>query len=223
MERAGSIGGAGMLAQPWGGMQQGGGGDGDGMHDAHDLDLALLHAAPLVWRQEKMIIPLIDMPGLALDFKAEVKALKDILNRTSRELRVRFDVARADSLGEVLASKPVALHLVCHADYLAQPQSSSSFFLGLENEKGELDVLQLVRLKLLLRTSVVRSTKLVFISACHSEPAAEAFVEAGVPHVVGVRSHVKVLDDAAALFARHFYHSLVEGHTVRESFEHGTA
>ena len=115
----------------------------------------------------------------------------------------------------------------------------------------------------LLASSVVRSTRLVFISACHSEPAAAAFVDAGVPHVVAVRSGVKVcdlppspafsrllplspafsrllppsptfyvvaarsgvkvLDDAAALFARHFYFALVEGHTVRQSFDHGTA
>ena len=51
----------------------------------------------------------------------------------------------------------------------------------------------------------------------------QAFVAAGVPHVVAVRSGVKVLDDAAALFARHFYFALVEGHTVRQSFNHGTA
>ena len=33
----------------------------------------------------------------------------------------------------------------------------------------------------------------------------------------------QVLDDAAALFARHFYFALVEGNTIRESFNHGTA
>ena len=102
-------------------------------------------------------------------------------------------------------------------------QEENSFFLGLEDSEGALDQLSLQRLKALLASSVVRSTRLVFISACHSEPAAKAFVDAGVPHVVAVRSGVKVLDDAAALFARHFYFALVEGHSVRQSFDHGTA
>ena len=70
---------------------------------------------------------------------------------------------------------------------------------------------------------VVRWTKLVFIAACHSEYAADVFVDAGVPHVVAVVRGEKVLDDAAALFARHFYYALVEGHTVRQSFDHGKA
>ena len=80
------------------------------------LDLALLHAAPLVWKHENHRAPL-DHQSLSLDFKSEVKALWDILGRTEKQVRVRFDVASSSTLGEVLAIKPVALHLVCHADY----------------------------------------------------------------------------------------------------------
>jgi len=191
------------------------------------LELALLHAAPLVWKHENKLAPL-DHQSLSLDFKSEVKAFFYVPGPTEKQVRVRFDVASSAALGEVLAVKPVALHLVCHADYdpfkMQSGQSeSASFFLGLEDAEGALDQLSLQRLKALLASSIVRSTRLVFISACHSEPAAEAFVAAGVPHVVAVRSGVKVLDDAAALFARHFYFALVEGHTVRQSFNHGTA
>ena len=195
--------------------------------DASALDLALLHASPLVWMQGGRAMPL-DNPGNVIDFKSEVKALWEMLGRTEKQVSVRFDVASSSALGEVLATKPVALHLVCHGDFdpnklrqgLAEEQA---FFLGLEDAEGALDLLSLQRLKALLTSSVVRSTRLVFISACYSQLAAEAFVEAGVPHVVAVRRSVKVLDDAAALFARHFYFALVEGHTVRESFEHGAA
>ena len=80
------------------------------------LELALLHAAPLVWKHENKLAPL-DHQSLSLDFKSEVKALWDILGRTEKQVRVRFDVASSSTLGEVLAIKPVALHLVCHADY----------------------------------------------------------------------------------------------------------
>ena len=81
----------------------------------------------------------------------------------------------------------MALHLVCHADYdpykrAAGVSEEDAFFLGLEDAEGALDQLSLQRLNALLGSSLVRSTRLVFISACHSQPAAEAFVAAGVPH-----------------------------------------
>ena len=38
-----------------------------------------------------------------------------------------------------------------------------------------------------------------------------------------MRTAAKVLDDAAALFARHLYFALVEGHTVRQAFDYATA
>ena len=191
------------------------------------LQLALLHAAPLVWRHEGRLAPL-DHQSLSLDFKAEVRAMWDMLGRTKKQVSVRFDVASSAFLGEALAMRPAALHLVCHADYdprkrLSGASEEDSFFVGLEDAEGALDPLSLHRLRALLVPALVRSTRLVFVSACHSQPAAEAFVDAGVPHVIAVRTRLKVLDDAAALFARHLYLALVEGHTVRQAFDYATA
>ncbi|KAL1515200.1 hypothetical protein AB1Y20_004261 [Prymnesium parvum] len=201
------------------------------------LDLALLHAAPLVWRQDGRLAPL-DHQSLALDFKTEVKALLDLLRRAQKQISFRFGAASSATLHEVLALKPTVLHLVCHADFTAQGlkgvgvasngevnaslSDRSSFFLGLEDSEGALDQLSLGRLeRLLAPTGLVRSTRLVCVSACHSQPAAELFAEAGVPHVICVKFAFKVLDDAAALFARHVYLALVLGQTVREAFEMG--
>jgi len=61
--------------------------------------------------------------------------------------------------------------------------------------------------------------KLVFVCACHSQPAANAFVRAGVPHVVAVRSTGQVLDQVAICFTRHFYLSLFSGQSVARAFE----
>lgn len=80
---------------------------------------------------------------------------------------------------------------VCHGDL----DEGGAFFLGFEDAEGSLDTLSLSRLhKLLAPADLVRSTRLVFVSACHSQPAAEVFAACGVPHVVGVRSDAKVLD-----------------------------
>jgi hypothetical protein len=44
-----------------------------GGHYGDALEFALLHAAPLVWRKKKMVMPL-DHQALSLDFKGEVRA-----------------------------------------------------------------------------------------------------------------------------------------------------
>lgn len=57
------------------------------------------------------------------------------------------------------------------------------------------------------------------MSACHSEAAGQAFVDAGVPHVVAVKLHDKISDRASHTFTELFYSQLVNGHTVQEAFD----
>ncbi|KAE8892258.1 hypothetical protein PF005_g20850 [Phytophthora fragariae] len=63
--------------------------------------------------------------------------------------------------------------------------------------------------------------QLVFVSACHSESVAQAFVSVGVPHVVVVSKEEKVLDRKAVEFAKAFYTALFAGHSVAKSFHIG--
>lgn len=63
--------------------------------------------------------------------------------------------------------------------------------------------------------------KLVFVSACHSESVAEAFVSVGVPHVVVVSKEDKMLDKKAMEFSKAFYTALFAGHSVAKAFEIG--
>ena len=44
----------------------------------------------------------------------------------------------------------------------------------------------------------------VFVSACHSESAGLAFVAAGVPHVIAVKTDAAVCDKASQIFMNHF-------------------
>jgi hypothetical protein len=61
----------------------------------------------------------------------------------------------------------------------------------------------------------------VFVSACHSRRAGEAFVNAGVKSVVCVTVEAQLLDAAAMAFTRAFYLALAVGHTVSQSFDIG--
>jgi hypothetical protein len=64
-----------------------------------------------------------------------------------------------------------------------------------------------------------RGVQLAFVSACQSEDAGNAFVAAGVPHVVAVRWDAQVTDVASHRFATQFYLSLATGATVQQAFD----
>jgi len=59
----------------------------------------------------------------------------------------------------------------------------------------------------------------VFASACHSEHVGEAFIEAGIQHVVAVNTKFEVTDEAASVFTKHFYNTLLNGRTIQKAFK----
>lgn len=65
----------------------------------------------------------------------------------------------------------------------------------------------------------VNNVQLLFVSACHSKNTGEAFVESGVPHVIAVKTTTAIADIAASKFSKMFYRMLLDGNTVRYSFE----
>jgi hypothetical protein len=59
----------------------------------------------------------------------------------------------------------------------------------------------------------------VFASACHSEAVGQAFIEAGIQHVVAVNTKFEVTDEAASMFTEHFYNSILNGKTIAKAFK----
>jgi hypothetical protein len=59
----------------------------------------------------------------------------------------------------------------------------------------------------------------IFVSACYSENIGQVFLDAGFPCVICVHSSCEILDDAAMLFASRFYHGIMLGRTIGDSFE----
>jgi len=61
--------------------------------------------------------------------------------------------------------------------------------------------------------------ELVFVNACHSEEVGRVFLEAGVRSVVAIQSELKIEDKAAQSFSECMYKELLNGETVKKSFE----
>jgi hypothetical protein len=60
----------------------------------------------------------------------------------------------------------------------------------------------------------------VFVSACHSRSIGDAFVNAGVRHLICCTNEAKLKDSAAIEFTCAFYRALAHGKTIKFAFKH---
>ena len=102
-----------------------------------------------------------------------------------RDVNVHFDFATTDSLRTVLSFGCRALHFSGHGI----PKG-----LCFEDGRLGLHVVKVHQLKDLLGAGGLQ-LQFVFVSACYSMEIGEAFVKAGVPHVVCVKVDTKVSKD----------------------------
>ena len=172
--------------------------------------LAYLYASPLVHRQFGEKVP-IDV----LDTSAERDILRAALLESNRAIALRDEVATSDNLRMLVTLGCRALHYSGHG----MPRC-----LAFENGRGEMHPLEVSMMKKLFSAGGgAEGVRFVFVSACHSESAGAAFVEAGVPHVVAVRKDARVSDESSKIFAKNFYLALLRSRTVRQAFDIGQA
>ena len=170
--------------------------------------LCVLFSMPLAVRDNTGSIRAID----SLNFDDERRAIWNLLKEVRRNLGVKFDYATPNKLRDMVTMGCRALHFSGHGF----PQ-----FLCFEDGYGGLRVMEEGMLRSLCSSSTNHQLDFVFVSACFSKNVGQAFVDAGVPHVVCVNIDSALLDLEARTFTRSFYLSLFVGQTVREAYEIG--
>jgi len=181
------------------------------------FSVCALFSAPLAYQvQQSGSVNGID----ALDFDAERERIKQGFDaaRFYRDgVRVRFDVATIERLRTyVIQAKCDILHIAGHG----HPK-----YLTFEDGRGGLQLLTPQGISKLMAATKsadnARLPKLAFVCACHSRLAADAFVQAGVHHVVAVALDAPLLDAAALEFTQAFYLAIAAGNSVASAFEIG--
>ncbi|CAM9612898.1 unnamed protein product, partial [Phaeothamnion confervicola] len=174
--------------------------------------LTVLFAAPLAYQDANMQL----RPIVQLDHDLEREMLWSTLRESGRDVGVVYDFATARRLRTAVTLGCRALHYSGHGH-----QS----YLAFETNVGGLHPMRLDQLRDLCAAGSGDQTfprlEFVFVSACYSRLAAEAFADAGVPHVVCVKLDAQLMDVAARSFTSAFYLALAVGHTVRDAFDIG--
>ena len=148
-----------------------------------------------------------------LDFDKERQLICDSMREAKRALRLRFEHATTDRLRTLVTlGCCVGLHYSGHGD---------AAYLSMEDGRGAAHFVGVEKLRKLLQAGGDTQLQFVFVSACFSEAAAQAFVEAGVPHVVAVRRTTRVSDLAAHAFTRAFYLALAVGSSIQAAYDIG--
>ena len=190
-------------------------------HAAAPPLLALLQAAPLVFNNGESLQP-IDL----LDLKKERDAVLAALRRAGRRVQVACDYCTTTTLRSLLTDGMRLLHYSGHGFSYVDRSGLPGARLAFENGEGGTHALEVDKLTALVAAGAPEGRPpldLVFVSACHCEGGGDAFVAAGVPHVVCVKREESLQDKAACVFAEAFYQALfsTKGRTVLDAFEIG--
>jgi hypothetical protein len=162
-------------------------------------------------------------PVDALDWETERKLLCRSLREAGGAVTLRFSHATTDSLRTALTKGCRVLHYSGHAE---------ETYLSFEDGAGGLHCLENERLRELFAAGsggadtaagcgLGQKPRLVFVSACRSSKAGEAFLDAGAQHVVCVETASAIEDRAAQAFTRAFYCALARGYAVDDAFDIG--
>ena len=109
--------------------------------------------------------------------------------------------------------KPLIIHFIGHG-----MREGDGTALVLEDEAGMSRSFSEEELEIALSNQKQAPCQLALLNACHSEKLAQAFVKAGVEHVIAVNAEDKILDLAARCFSRRLYQALFNQNSIADSF-----
>lgn len=139
------------------------------------------------------------------------------MTSANRALRVQSVCATTDNLRSVLNKGVRVLHFSGHG--LVDGRGID--WIVFEDVLSQAHFIDALTLSRFVRAGK-HSLELVFLGCCHSRRIGEAFIQAGVKHVVCVHRDSRILDSASTKFATSFYNALFCGSTeqsVRQAFE----
>ncbi|MEH2336781.1 SUMF1/EgtB/PvdO family nonheme iron enzyme [Nostoc sp.] len=171
--------------------------------------ILILFSAPLLTEELS--------PVENLSLQEEIDAIASVLEDISHPIAVEIvvKVATSQTLQDVLSHrvKPLIIHFIGHG-----MRDRDSTALVLEDEVGITRSFSEEELAIAISNQNQPPCQLALLNACHSEKLAQAFIRAGVSHIIAVNAEDKILDVAARCFSRRLYQALFNHDSVTNSF-----
>eukprot|EP01083_Nonionella_stella_P136265 414560_1 len=169
-------------------------------------DIVYLTSSPLVFGCDPY------KPLVQLNVSGEREALFATLKESKKKLRVIHKTATTANMIASVTGGCRCLHYSGHG----YPS-----YLAFEDSK-RIGETHLVHYDLIRKVHSDDDQRIEFVFALgprYANHIGESFVEAGIPHVVAVNTTFEVHDEAASLFTKSFYNTLLNGRTITKSFQ----
>ncbi|KAG7343441.1 ankyrin repeat domain protein [Nitzschia inconspicua] len=171
--------------------------------------IVIFQSSPLVYTELNGNIK----PMVQLDFEKELDMLKGAL-ADAQQVGCTIDVVlETGSLDRLQAFMAQKMSRVMHFSGHGTLQ-----YMAWEDERGKLKIVRESELKRQIE-GIGDFLRCVFISACHSQWIAQAFIDAGVRHAICCPVDKNLMDIAASEFTRNFYRNLACKNTVKQAFK----
>ena len=185
-----------------------------------ELDIAMIHAAPLAMSLDENIFPIEDS---SLDFEAERRSLIEYLENKDVGADIRFEAATTDNLSDILEYKPKILYFSgqCYMKY----DNVSEFVLAFEQnvetidekvEIGLIDNVNVERLKKILNNAP-QYFQVVIVKGGLSREIGTLFLNAGFSCVVAIQDHKG--EPKSRKFIAEFCRNLLIGDSIDTAFK----
>lgn len=184
-----------------------------------EIDIAMLHGAPLVMGREEECFPIEDS---SLDFQAERRKLTGYLTDNDIGAFIRFEAATTENFADILEYKPKIIYISCQG-YLKQ--SPQEFVLAFEqpievsDNKSEIGQIQDMTSETLqtILNNAPQYFQIVIIKGIYSQEMAYVFRNAGFNCVLAVQD----LKDNTKTdeFIADFCKNLLKGDTIIKAKE----
>eukprot|EP01083_Nonionella_stella_P298894 1014378_1 len=177
----------------------------------YKYDVAFLVSQPLLHSTGSEILSV-----EPLNCEDEEKAIQEAFSSSGRKINYIRKFATVNNLRQLVTAGTSIIHYCGHGI-----RKALIFENDMAQQIGMSHRLSASHLRKLISAGGDAHTKisLVFVSACHSEDAGRAFINAGAKHVVAVKRTAEMHDIAAGTFTKQFYFALVNGKTVKQAFD----
>jgi hypothetical protein len=159
----------------------------------------------------------------------EIRIILELMKNKRKKYNCKFECAGYNVLRDILQNhKTKILHISAHG-YFSNPVDCSKnkgkeiYNLCLENLKknGQIESININQLKsiLYLNRANISQLDLVIVSTCYSEDFANLFLEYGAKNIIYINGKTEIIDRISVIFVKYFYQNIIEGQTIKNSYE----
>ena len=164
-----------------------------------------------------------------ISYMEEIRIILELMKNKRKKYNCKFECAGYNVLRDILQNhKTKILHISAHGYfsnpvYFSKNKGKEIYNLCLENLKknGQIESININQLKsiLYLNRANISQLDLVIVSTCYSEDFANLFLEYGAKNIIYINGKTEIIDRISVIFVKYFYQNLIEGQTIKNSYE----